>query len=391
MNPSIDPIPFARPMIGSDEEAAVLRVMRSGWLTTGDEASAFEREFAAFVGCRHALAVNSATAGLHLALEAHGIGPGDEVLLSPYTFASAAAVVRHLGARPVFVDVERDGFNIDPKALAETAAAHPTARAVMPVHFAGLPCQMDPIIEVARANQLVVIEDAAHAFPSRTAGGYAGTIGNTGVFSFYATKTITTGEGGMVCTDDDDIARRITMMRLHGIDRTVWDRYRTPGATWKYDVHEAGFKYNLPDILAAIGRVQLGRAEAFLEARKRIAARYRAAFSDADFLTLPPDGEGNAFHLFVVRLKLDSLTIGRDEFIASLAERGIGCSVHFIPLHVMRFYAETYGLSERQFPRALEAYRRAVSLPIYPGLDDDRIGRVIDAVRAVGAAHRRIR
>ncbi|HTX71874.1 MAG TPA: DegT/DnrJ/EryC1/StrS family aminotransferase [Rectinemataceae bacterium] len=380
MSPSTDFVPFARPSLGVEEEAAVLEVLRSGWLTTGKVARAFEEEFASYVGVRHALAVNSATSGLHLALEALGVGPGDVVVTSPYTFTSSAAVARHLGAEVRFCDISPTDYTIDPVALSALLDREPHAKAVIPVHVGGYPCSMDEIRAAARDHGCAVIEDAAHAFPLRLDAGLAGTLGEIGVYSFYATKTITTGEGGMIVTDDDDHAARMSLMRLHGFDREVWDRYTSTKAAWRYGVAEAGFKYNLPDLLAAVGREQLKKAERFLGQRREIARRYLEAFSGDEALEMPPVHPAHAWHLFSLRIRPQLLSIGRDEFIERLTELGVGCSVHFIPLHLMKYWSERYGLKPEDFPRALDTYSRTISLPIWQGMSDVQVGRVIDAV-----------
>ncbi|MDR2052889.1 MAG: DegT/DnrJ/EryC1/StrS aminotransferase family protein [Treponema sp.] len=399
-------IPFALPFIGDEEKEAALRVLDSGWLTTGKEAAAFENEFAAFLGNPasvprtaaretaplRAFAVNSATSGLHLALEACGTGPGDTVLLPSYTFASDAEVVRYLNAEPVFIDIKPGTFHIDPDALeaaldrlSKGLPAYPGGpagrpAAVIPVHYAGLPCGMEPILELARHYGARVIEDAAHSFPSLLSDGrFAGTLGDAGVFSFYATKTITTGEGGMVVTRDPEIAGRVRVMRLHGIDRDVWNRYTDRGSSWYYEVVEPGYKYNLPDILAAVGRVQLKRAWELLAMRKEIAARYDGAFRDNPRIIIPPTGTGDARHLYPVRIKGGPPAIDRDTIIDKLKERGIGVSVHFIPLHIMPYYKKRYDLEAEQFPESLKVFRQVISLPIWPGMTDNHIDRVIDA------------
>jgi len=399
-------IPFARPFIGKEEEEAALRVLRSGWLTTGAEALAFEREFAAFLhapppqdtgtpnaegfqpaGIR-ALAVNSATSGLHLALEACGVGSGDLVLVPSLTFAATAEVARYLGADPVFVDVAPGTFHMDPAALEKTLRGLPAgrAKAVIPVHYGGLVRFMDEIMEIARRYGLKVIEDAAHSFPSLTATEgerhsprFAGTIGDAGVFSFYATKTITTGEGGMIVTRDAAIAERVSVMRSHGIDRSVWNRYSDAAAPWYYEVVAAGYKCNLPDLLAAVGRAQLAKAWDLLRERRRIAAAYDGAFSGDPRFVLPPTAPGDARHLYSLRL---SAGVSRDEFVEKLKCAGIGASVHFIPLHVMPFYRERYGLSAGDLPCTMESFLAEVSLPIWPGMGEERVARVIAAVRA---------
>ncbi len=386
-------IPFFRPSVGRAEERAVLSVMRSGWLTTGEQALAFEQEFARLVGARHALALNSATAGLHLALEALGVRPGTAVITTPFTFAATAEVIRYLGADPLFADIDPATLNIDPsrveQALEACRRSGRRVSAILPVHVAGLPCDMARIGGLARASGVPVVEDAAHAFPVRVEGKFAGTLGDAGVYSFYATKTITTGEGGMVVTDSDEVARRIRVMRLHGIDRDIWNRYTSGTASWRYDVVAPGFKYNLTDLAAAIGRVQLRRAGDLRKARERIAERYLAAFAPLGCLVLPPAHREQAWHLFVVRLRGEALAIGRDAFIEKLRERGIGTSVHFIPLHLMTYYRQAYGLEAGDFPRALECFQTCLSLPLYPSMTGTEVDRVIEAVTAVCRKHGR--
>jgi dTDP-4-amino-4,6-dideoxygalactose transaminase len=382
MSPSSDFIPFARPSIGLEEEAAVLRILRSGWLTTGAETLAFEQEFATYVGSPHALAVNSATSGLHLALEALGVGQGDKVITSPYTFTSTAAVVRHLSAEVLFCDTSPGSYNIDPAGLDHLLETNPSCKAVIPVHVAGLPCDMPVIVPLCRRHDCAVVEDAAHAFPVLTAAGYAGTLGDIGVYSFYATKTITTGEGGMVVCANHDLAARMTQMRMHGIDRAVWDRYTAQKAAWQYQVSEAGFKYNMPDILAAIGRVQLRRAEHFLAERRAIAGAYNTAFAAVPGLILPPAAGHHAWHLYTLGIDSTLAGISRDDMITALADAGIGASVHFIPLHIMHYYANRYSLLATDYPNAYATYQRSLSLPIWPGMGQPAIQRVIDTVLA---------
>jgi dTDP-4-amino-4,6-dideoxygalactose transaminase len=386
------PIPFARPSIGPEEEAGVLSVLRSGWLTTGPVTARFEEAFAQAVGVPHALALNSATAGLHLALEALGTGPGSLVLTTPYTFTATAEVVRYLGADPRFVDVEERTANLDPARLASAldAAAREGRRvaAIVPVHVGGRACDMEPIAAAAARHGVPVVEDSAHAFPVLHRGRMLGTWGEAGVFSFYATKAITTGEGGMVVTRREDLARRIRVMRLHGIDRDVWNRYTAANGSWEYDVVEAGYKYNMTDLAAAIGVAQLAKACTFLELRRRVARAYLADLGGCDWLDLPEDTDDNGWHLFVVRLCADRLSIDRDRFVAELQQRGIGTSVHFIPLHLMSYYRGRYGLKPDDFPVALRLYRAAISLPIYPSLTEEEIARVIAAVHEVGERFR---
>lgn len=386
MSQNTDFIPFARPSIGIEEEEAVLRVMRSGWLTTGAEALAFEQEFADFVGMPHALAVNSATSGLHLALEALGIGQNDVVITSPYTFTSTASVVRHLGAEVAFCDTAPGSYNIDPDALGRLLSSTRNCRAIIAVHVGGMPCDMRAIKSLAHKYGCAVVEDSAHSFPSLTQDGYAGTLGDIGVYSFYATKTITTGEGGMIVTRDDKLTARMAMMRMHGFDRVAWDRYTSRKASWQYAVKEAGFKYNLPDLLAAIGRAQLKKAGAFLEQRRAIAAVYDEAFKDIDGLELPPRGDGHAWHLYSLRTRPDRGGPDRDSLIEALLERGIGTSVHFIPLHTMPYFAERYGLSSQSFPNAMAIFERTVSLPIWQGMGTDAARRVASGVKEIAGS-----
>ena len=388
MNPNTDPIPFARPSIDTREEEAVVRVLRSGWLTTGSEAQAFEIEFARAVGAEHARAVSSATAGLHLALESLGVTEGDTVITTPYTFTATAEVVRYLGAEVRFVDIEPEGFNIDPIRVEEAleigddgGAAVP--KVIMPVHIGGYPCDMARLLDVAGNAGAEIVEDAAHAFPVATRLGYLGAIGSIGVYSFYANKTITTGEGGMVVTSSTERARRIGVMRNHGIDRDAWDRYTRTGASWEYAVVAPGYKYNMPDVAAAIGRVQLAKAEELHRRRRERAEQYLEALSGLDYLVMPPHSGPNAWHLFIIGLELERLSISRDEVIRCLAERGIGTSVHYIPLHTMPYYRDRYSLRPTDFPNALRRFRRSISLPLYADMSEEAVGRVSAAVREI--------
>ncbi|MEW6221013.1 MAG: DegT/DnrJ/EryC1/StrS family aminotransferase [Thermodesulfobacteriota bacterium] len=378
-------LPFALPLLGEEEIAEVTAVMRSGWLTTGPRARAFEQEFAAFVGGRYALAVNSATAGLHLALEAIGIGPGDRVLTSPYTFTATAEVVRYLRADVVFADIEPGTCNLDPTQAATALARHPEVRAIMPVHFAGQACDMAALGTLAARHGARIVEDAAHALPTTWDGRLIGGFGDLTVFSFYVTKTLATGEGGMVVTDNPAHAERISTMRLHGINRDVFDRYSATRPSWYYEVVAPGFKYNMTDLAAAIGIHQLRKVNAFQARRAWIAGRYAEAFRDLP-LRLPAvvrPQETHAWHLFVIQLDLPSLAIGRDRFIELMCEAGIGTSVHFIPLHLQPYWRDRYGLQPEDFPEAYGVYQRAVSLPIYPKMTDEDVERVIAAVRGI--------
>ncbi len=381
MNPSTDFIPYARPCIGPEEEAAVLEVLRSGWLTTGKVAKAFEEEFAAFVGCPSALTVNSATSGLHLALEALGVGPGDKIVTSPYTFVATAAVARHLGAEVIFCDVAKEDYSIDPGRLEAILAKEKGIKAVIAIHIGGKPCQMDRLLALCAKAGIPLVEDSAHAFPSKLEEGYAGTLGDIGVYSFYANKTMTTGEGGMIVARDPKILKRMATMRSHGFDRDAWDRYTSTKPAWYYDVVEAGYKYNLPDLLAALGRAQLRKAPAFLAERQAIAGIYIEAFKHEEALVLPPSHPAHSWHLFALRLRPGALRIGRDEFIQALAGRGIGTSVHFIPLHTMKYWSERYHLHPGDFPEALAKFQASLSIPIWHGMPKESVERVVGAIR----------
>lgn len=381
-------IPFAQPDIGDEEIAAVVDTLRSGWLSVGPKVVAFEERFAAAVGAPHAIGVSSATAGLHLGLNALGIGPGDEVLVPTLTFTATAATVLHVGARPRLVDCDPDTLNIDPEDAARKWT--PRTKLLVPVHFAGHPCDMDALQALAASHATPVMEDAAHALPAAYRGRRIGTHGRLTVFSFYATKNLATGEGGMVTTADAELADRIRQRRLHGMTRDAWKRYSDTG-TWRYDVAYPGFKYNMTDINAALGLVQLRRLPAMQAQRRRVVARYQEMLGDIEALQLPstrPEVE-HAWHLFVVRLHLDRLRIGRDAVISELNAAGIGTSVHFIPLHEFSYYRDHCGADAAQLPVAAREWQRMISLPLYPTLSDAAVARVADTLRAILRRHRR--
>jgi len=375
----VSKIPFARPDIGDREIAAVTKVLRSGWLTTGPEAKALERELAAYVGVARAVAVNSGTAALHLALEAIGVTTDDEVIVPTWTFTASAEVARYLGARPVFVDVHRGDLNIE--AAAVERAITKRTKAIVGVDIGGQPCDWHLLRELARPRDIVLVDDAAHALPASLHGRRIGTWADITAFSFYATKTLTTGEGGMLVTDNGKWADRAEVMALHGISRDAWKRYTAEG-TWRYEVIAPGFKYNLTDIAAALGRVQLSRVEEMAERRTAIAARYSAAFAEIPELEPPVVAADrvSAWQLYVLRLNLDRLAKGRDAFITELGDRGISASVHFIPLHLHPYWRDTYALRPEQFPVASAEFERVVSLPIYSTLSEAEVERVIEAV-----------
>ena len=381
-------IPFHRPAIDEDEIRSVVETLKSGWLTTGPKVQRFEEEFARYLDCRHAVAVNSGTAALHLALDATGIKEGDEVILPTMTFAATAEVVLYFKARPVLVDCQPGTLNIDPMQI-ETAITSRT-KAIIPVHIGGQPCDMGPILALARRCNLRVIEDAAHALPAAYHGKNVGTVGDITCFSFYATKTITTGEGGMATTENPEWANRMRMMSLHGISHDAWKRYTKEGS-WYYEILDPGFKYNLTDIAAAIGIEQLKKCDEFWKARQRIAMNYSKAFADLKEIQLPicQNDVQHAWHLFVIQLNLERLKIGRNQFIEALREKEIGTSVHFIPLHLHPYYRDKFGYKPEDFPNASAAFERIISLPVYPGMAEANVRDVIVAVRQIVQEYRR--
>lgn len=381
-------VPFAVPEIGEEEIQEVVSTLRSGWLTTGSRTARFEQEFRAYSGARHALAVSSGTAALHLPLVALGVGPGDEVITTPMTFCSTVHVILHAGATPVLADVGEDG-NIDPASIAEQIT--PRSRALIPVHLGGLCCQMDAIWNLARKHGLFVLEDAAHAVGTQYRGrhlGSAESCSDAVGFSFYATKNLTTGEGGMVTTNNGDLADRMKRLTLHGISHDAWNRYADDGS-WYYQVQEAGFKYNLSDIHAAIGIHQLRKLERLIEARATLARQYHEALGDVDELDLPPLGQNcrHAWHLYVVRIRPETLSIDRNTFIQELRRRGIASSVHFIPIPLHPFFARY--AAQNPCPRAMDLYARIISLPLYPAMSDKQVHFVSSAVKQIVRSFRR--
>ena len=380
-----DFLPFSLPEIGSEEIEEVVDSLKSGWITTGPKAKLFERQFMEFLGdCSlNTISVNSATSGLHLALEALGIGQGDEVVIPVYTFTSTAEVVRYLGATPVFVDVDPKTFNMTADSFA--AAITPNTRAVIPVHFAGLACEMDAIIKVARQHKISIVEDAAHALPSYYNRKLIGTLDTDfTVFSFYANKTMTTGEGGMVVTRNAHAAKRCRIMRLHGISRDVFDRYTSTKPSWFYEIVAPGFKYNMPDIAAAIGIHQLKRLPAFQQKRNDIARFYNQELSSLPIVlpALPRNDFEHSWHLYPIRIKTES-GISRDEFIQRMSDEGIGCSVHFIPLHLHPYWRDTFALTPEMFLNAHAAFEAEVTLPLYTRMTEFDQHRVVNAVKKV--------
>jgi dTDP-4-amino-4,6-dideoxygalactose transaminase len=380
-------VPFHKPYITEDEINAAVEMMRAGWLTAGVKTAAFEEAFKKYIGCGNAVSVNSATAGMHLSLAAMGLKEHDEVLMPAMTFTATAEVVRYFNAWPVLVDIEPDTHLMDASKIEEKITGR--TRAIMPVHFAGQPCDMDEILKIARGHDLEVIEDAAHCLPSWYRGKPIGAFGGATCFSFYATKTITTGEGGMVCTDSDAWAKRMRVLRLHGIDRDAWQRHNS-ARFWQYDVIEAGYKYNTTDIASAIGIEQLKKAEDIWKMRKRIAERYTAAFTGKDGLilyTVKPDRE-SSWYLYPLDLDTDALTITRDRFIEEMRARGVGMSVHFIPLYEFTYY-RNMGYTGEGLDNCRRVFERTMSLPIFPGMTDPEIDYVIDNVLDLAEKNRR--
>ncbi len=389
-------LPFALPSIGEEEIAEVVDSLRSGWVTTGPKTKGFETDFADYVNARHAIALNSCTAGLHIALTALGVGAGDEVIVPALTFCSTANVVVHTGARPVLVNVS-DDFNVTPEII--EAAITPRTKAIMPVHYSGQPCDLDAVYRVAARHDLAVVEDAAHAVGSSYNGFMIGSDGvqRTGhdikrvtVFSFYGTKNMTTAEGGMNTTSDDELAERMRLLTLHGMSRDAWKRYTSAGS-WYYEVVEAGFKSNMTDIQAGLGIHQLRRLDGFIRTRQRYAEMYSEGLKGMAEIELPVIHRDRIhnYHLYVIRLCLERLTIDRGQFIEELKSRNIGTSVHFIPVHLHPFYREHYGYGRGDLPRVESIYDRIISLPLYPSMTKADVEYVIEAVRNIVAERKK--
>lgn len=375
---------YSRPFFDEDEINAVANVLRSGWWTRGKVTVEFEERFAKLVGAKYALAVNSCTAALHLALAVYGIGEGDEVITTPMTFCSTVNTILNCGAKPVFVDVDAETGLIDPDEIER--AVNSKTKAILPVHYAGLVCDMDRINEIARNYNLKVIEDAAHGLTSEYKGKPVGSFGNATAYSFYVTKNIATGEGGMLTSDDKDFIDRARVMSLHGMSRDAWKRYGAK-ASWKYAVEEAGFKYNITDIASALGVEQLNKLDTMQSIRKKYAAIYDDRFADCPAVCrVKPDSDVNSSeHLYVLKLNLDKLTIDRDEFIEKLSEYNVGTSVHFIPLHLQPLYRRVLNTKEGDFPKCEAFYNRIISLPLYPSMTGEDVNYVADAVCEIAA------
>jgi dTDP-4-amino-4,6-dideoxygalactose transaminase len=380
-------LPYSPPCLGQAEMDEVMDTLRSDWITTGPKARRFEAAFADYVGAPAALAVSSGTDAMLVALAALGIGPGAEVITTAMTFCSTVHVIEHLGARPILVDVEPDTLNLDPAQVARAITAR--TRALLPVHLYGHPADMDPLMGLARRHQLAVVEDAAHAFPAQYRGRMVGTIGTATAFSFYATKNITTAEGGML-TGGKELIERARMWSLHGMSKDAYNRYQANGS-WYYEVVLPGFKCNMTDIQASIGLCQLQRVPEFQRRLRELWERYGAALSRFPELELPVERLDvvSALHIYPIRLRLDQLAIGRAQFIQELKARNIGASVHFIPIHLHPYYRDRYGYSPGDFPVAYAHYQRLVSLPLNPRMTDADLDSVVEAVAEILAnAHR---
>ena len=370
---------FHKPFISEEEVDEIVDTVRSGWISMGPKTIRFENNFNEYIGVKKSVAVSSWTAAGHLSLEAFGINEGDEVILPTMTFPATAEIVCYFKAKPVMVDVDEDTLNISIEAIEK--AITPKTKAIIPVHYAGQPCDLDEIHAIAKKHNLKVLEDAAHSLPANYKGKKIGTISDVTCFSFYATKTLSTGEGGMICTNDEEIAERVKIMRLHGINRDAWKRY-TESGSWYYEVVAPGYKYNFTDLQASLGLPQLKKVDAMWDSRKKIAERYTAALKDMDIIqlhTIKPDRD-SSWHLFPIRLYLDRLTKNRAQIINELREKNVGVGVHFMPVHQHLYYRETFNLSDADYPVASAAFPRLMSLPIYPGMTDENVDKVIDAL-----------
>ncbi|HEX7425320.1 MAG TPA: DegT/DnrJ/EryC1/StrS aminotransferase family protein [Terriglobales bacterium] len=390
-------LPFSAPWIGPEEKSEMIQALESDWITTGPRTKAFEGAFAEYIGCRNAIAVSSCTAALHLSLAALGIGRGDAVITTPLTFAATANVIVHCGAQPIFVDIRPDTYNLDAAKVEQfitreckwdavkqelrVNASGSRVRAIIPVHYAGHPCDMDQFHQLAEKYRLTIIEDAAHAASAEYRGRKVGTLGTFSCFSFYPTKNLTTGEGGMLTTDDPELARRARVLSLHGISRDAWKRYGKEG-TWRYDVEEVGFKYNMTDLAAALGLHQLRKLEMFTQRRQELAALYRSQLAGLP-LQHPTvaDHIRHAWHLYPVQVL--SERINRDQLVDELKARNIGSSVHFIPLHLMSVYQRRFGFKKGDFPITEGVFERIVSLPLFPRMRNEDLERVVGALREI--------
>lgn len=382
---TITKIPFSKIFIGESERKYLNEVLDSGWLTTAGKTLEFEKRFAEFVGAKYACAVNSCTAALHLGIDALGVKAGDKVLIPSMTFAATGEVVRYIGAEIIPIDTEYGTNLITPEILKDAIKKHDDIKMLIVVHYGGQAARIEEIIEICNLHGIKVMEDAAHAFPTRNNGKLIGNFGDITCFSFYANKTITTGEGGMLVTNDEDIYKRVKTMRLHGINRDIWDRFTSKTPSWEYDVIDAGYKYNMPDLAAAIGLGQLEKAELFRSERQRAVEFYYEHLKDLSMIDLPichGNLEDHAWHLFPIVLNENS-TISRNEFIEKMSEQGVGTSVHYKPIHQLTYYKERYNLIEEDYPNAQLTWSGNVSLPLYPYMTYEELQYIVDTVKNI--------
>ena len=381
-------LPYALPFIEEKEINEVIDALKSNWLSKGPKTMEFEKRFAEYVGAKHAIAMNSCTAALHIALVANNIGEGDEVITTPLTFAASANTIVHTGAKPVFADIDEKTMCIDPNKIEEKITER--TKAIVPVHYGGQSCDLDRINEIAKKHNLLVLEDAAHAIYTTHKGKLIGSIGDTTSFSFYATKNICTGEGGMLTTNSDEIAEKARVMSLHGMSKNAWNRF-SKGGSWYYEILYPGYKYNMTDMQAALGLCQLEKIEKMQKIREKYAKMYNDAFGKLDEIITPNEVEGNrhAWHLYVIRVKEDMLKINRDEFIEALTEENIGTSVHYIPVHLHPYYMETFGYKMGDFPVAEKVFEGMISLPLYPSMKEQDVEDVINAVTRIVQRNRK--
>lgn len=371
-------LPYYQPLIGEDEINEVVDILKSGWLTMGPKTIEFENLIAEYTGAKHAIAVNSCTAALHLSLIALGVRKGDEVITTPFTFASTGNVIIHVGAKPVFVDIDRKTYNINPERIKETIT--PKTKAIVPVHYAGQPCDMKAIMEIAKDHNLFIVEDAAHAIGAEYENKKIGTFGTTTCFSFYVTKNITTGEGGAITINDEELADKLRILRLHGMSKDAWKRYSDKGS-WYYEIADCGWKYNMTDIQAALGIHQIKKLDRFTEIRRKYARVYNEELGKINGIIIPYEKPNvkHVYHLYPILLE----GYNRDEFIIKMQEKGVGCSVHFIPLHIHPYYKKTFGFKRGDFPNAEWVYEREVSLPLYPKMTKEDLKYVVATVKRI--------
>lgn len=379
--------PFA-PLIDDREIEEIIDSLKSGWITTGPKVKRFEEKFSEFLGCKNNIAVNSCTSAIHLSLAVNDFKNGDEVITTPFTFVSTVNMIEHQNLKPVLVDIDKDTYNLDPSKIEENITKN--TKAIIPVDYAGQPCDIDEIKKIAEEYDLIVIEDAAHAFGARYKGEKVGTLTDFTCFSFYATKNLTTAEGGMITTEDPDLIIKLKELSLHGMDHDAWKRYSETGS-WHYDVKNIGFKYNMTDLQAALGIGQLEKFDEMQRRREEIAEKYNKSFKNIDEIITPYVRKDvkHAWHLYPIQVRDDLLSIDRDEFIEALNAEKVGSSVHFIPVHMFDYYKNKYGFKPEDFPKAKKVYEREISIPLYPKMKDEDVDDVIEAVKKIVEYYRR--